>query len=139
MLNIRASISYSWLSYLGLFSLLSPMTYLVIKVLGPITAVLFFTLLGIATGGDPAYYIVGNSTQIVVVSGIFGMLTITVNERRMGTLPQLVMTPTNNAILYYGRSIFMIIDGLTSVFICFGVGALLFGLDFSQVNWFWLG
>jgi ABC-2 type transport system permease protein len=136
--NIRIFFSYSWYAYRALFTWLTPGTYLILKILGPITQVLFFTLLGRATGGDPAYYIIGNSTQLAVTSGVFGVLHVIVTERRMGTLPQLMMVPTSNAVTFYGRSLFLIFDGLTSIAVGFAVGAMLFGLDFSNVNWLWL-
>lgn len=136
--NIRIFFSYSWYAYRALFTWLTPTTYLILKILGPITQVLFFTLLGQVTGGDPAYYIIGNSTQLAVTSGIFGVLHVIVTERRMGTLPQLMIVPTSNAVTFYGRGLFLIFDGLTSIFVGFGAGALLFGLDFASVNWLWL-
>lgn len=136
--NIRIFFSYSWYAYRALFTWLTPTTYLILKVLGPITQVLFFTLLGQATGGDPAYYIIGNSTQLAVTSGIFGVLNVIVTERRMGTLPQLMIVPTSNVVTFYGRSLFLIFDGLTSIAVGFAAGALLFGLDFASVNWLWL-
>jgi len=138
MQNIRIFFSYSWYAYRALFTWLKPSTYLVLKILAPITQVLFFTLLGQATGGDPEYYIVGNSTQLAVTSGIFGIIQVIITERRMGTLPQLIIVPTSSAITFYGRSLFLILDGLTSIGVGFAVGALLFGLDFSNVNWLWL-
>jgi len=138
MQDIRIFFSYSWYAYRALFTWLTPGTYLILKVLAPVTQVLFFALLGQATGGDPVYYVIGNSTQLAVVSGIFGVIQVIVTERRMGTLPQLIIVPTNNAITFYGRSLFLIFDGLTSIVVGFAAGALLFGLDFSNVNWFWL-
>lgn len=138
MQSIRIFFSYSWYAYRALFTWLTPSTYLILKILGPITQVLFFTFFGLATGGDPAYYIVGNSTQLAVTSGIFGVIQVIVTERRMGTLPQLMIVPTSSAVTFYGRSLFLIFDGLTSIVVGFAAGALFFGLDFSSVNWFWL-
>lgn len=134
----RIFLSYSWYAYRGLFTWLTPGTYLVLKILGPVTQVLFFTLLGKTTGGDPTYYVIGNATQLAVTSGIFGVIQVIVTERRMGTLPHLMIVPTSNALTFYGRGLFLIFDGLTSIAVGFGVGALLFGLDFSSVHWLWL-
>lgn len=133
--NLRIFVSYSWYAYRALFSWLTPGAYLTLKILGPITEVLFFTLLGQASGGDPAYYIIGNATHMAVTSGIFGLLQVISTERAMGTLPHLIITPTNNAVTFYGRSLFLIVDGLTSIAAGFGVGALVFGLSFAQINW----
>lgn len=131
----RVFFSCSWYAYRALFTWLTPRAYLVLKILGPVSQVLFFTLLGKATGGDPAYYIIGNSTQLAVTSGIFGVVQVIATERRMGTLPQLVIVPTSSVITFYGRGLLLILDGLTSVAVGFAAGALLFGLDFENVNW----
>ena len=132
--NCRFFLSYSWYTYLALFSWLSPQTYLVLKILAPITQVLFFTLLGRATGGDPSYYVIGNATQLAATSGIFGIIQVFVTERRMGTLPHLMMTPTNSAVTLYARGLFLIFDGLTSVFAGLIVGVVFFGLTFPHVS-----
>lgn len=135
--NAQLFVSYAWYSYRALFTWLTPGSYLTLKILNPVTQVLFFTLLGKFSGGDPSYYIIGNSTQLAVTTGIFGMILVISTERSMGTLPQLMMTPTTSAFMFYGRSLFLVFDGLTSVAVGFLAGALLFHLTFDHVNWLW--
>ncbi len=136
--TLRIFLTYSWYTYRALFTWLTPSTYLILKILAPVTQVLFFALLGRATGGDPAYYVIGNATQLAVTSGIFGMLTVIFTERRMGTLPHLMIAPTSNVVTFYGRSLLLIFDSLTSIVAGFVVGALFFQLNFAAVNWWGL-
>jgi len=133
--SARIFFSYSWFAYRALFTWLTPQTYLTLKILAPVTQVIFFTLLGRATGGNAAYYVIGNSTELAVTSGIFGVIQVIVTERRMGTLSQLMMAPTSSAVTFYGRGLFLILDGLTSIAVGFFAGAVLFGLDFAHVDW----
>lgn len=131
----RVFVIYSWYSYRALFTWLHPGVYLVLKILVPMTQVLFFSLLGRAAGHDPEYFIVGNAVQVAVASGIFGTMQIIATERSLGTLPQLMIVPTNNRITFYGRSILMIVDSLSSVAASLFAGIWLFGLDTTLVNW----
>ncbi|HEU5375275.1 MAG TPA: ABC transporter permease [Ktedonobacteraceae bacterium] len=129
---------YAWQTYRALFSWLTPGAYLVLKILLPLTQVIFFTLLGRFAGGDASYYLVGNATEMVVFTGIAGAMQVISNERDMGTLQYVIIAPQNNALTFYARTLFLILDGLTSIAVCFLAGLLLFHLDFSHVNWLWL-
>lgn len=134
-LYIRIFFSYAKYSYVALFRLLTPGAYIALKIIVPLTQVLFFSLMGSWAGGNPAYYVIGNSAQLAVTSGISGMIQVSIMERRMGTLPQLIMAPASNVITFYGRGLFLIFDGLTSVAAGFFVGGALFGLNFAGINW----
>ncbi len=131
-------LSYSWYTYRALYTWLTPGAYITLKLLNPIAQVLFFTLLGIFSGGDPGYYVIGNATQLAVTSGIIGVMQVVVTERRMGTLSSLMLAPTSTALTFYARGIFLMLDGLTSIAAGLIVGVLLFGLNVSQVDWGWL-
>lgn len=125
----------AYFSYRALFSLLNPLSYVVVKLLSPVLQVVFFALLAKAVNSDVSYLILGNSIRLLAVSGIFGVISVMQAERTNGTLSLLVASPTPRFIKFFSRGALYILDGLTSVALGLLFGAILFNLDFSQVNW----
>ncbi len=135
-LNARLFLRGAYLSYIALFAWLRPTTYLASKVIGPIMQILFFTFLGTyATGADTAdFYIIGNSVQIVALSGVFGVSMSIGGDRWNGTLPYLFGTPANRLAMFVGRGVVHVLDGLAGVLIAFTFGVVILGLDLGQAN-----
>ncbi len=133
--SLRIFVSSAWLSYVALFSWVRPSYYIACKVLLPITQMLFFVYLGISASGPDMinFYIVGNALQMIAVNGIYGVTEVVGAEREMGTLIYLLGSPANRAAIFLGRALFNILDGITTVIICFLWGMLL-GLDLSHTN-----
>ncbi len=133
--TLRVLLSGPWLAYLALFEWVSPSGLVVSKILGPFTYLLFFVLLGIsATGHDTAqFYIVGNAMVMASVSGLVAVSMAIVNERYYGTLIYLVASPANRLAIFFGRAVIQILDGWTTVVICFG-WSLVLGLDLTGAN-----
>jgi ABC-2 type transport system permease protein len=124
------------LSYIALFRWLEPTTYIASKIFMPITYILFFTFIGVyATGWEnAAFYVVGNAIQIAAVSGIYGVTMSIGGDRWEGTLPYLFGTPANRLVMFVGRSIIHVLDGVLGVVLALVWGVLLLGLDLSQTN-----
>jgi len=139
--NLRIFFQGALLSYIALFAWLRPVTYLASKVIMPLNQLLFFTFLGIsATGRDSAsFYIIGNAVQITAVSGIYGITFSVGGERWSGTLPYLFGTPANRMMVFLGRGLFHVLDGMLGVVLGFLWGVLLLGLDLSQTDFGALG
>lgn len=130
----------SWLSYLGLFTFLSPIYYLVARILKPLGQIVFFVLVGIYLGqsGDADYYIIGNAVQVIALSGIYGVSTAISGERVSGTLSLIFAAPVSQIGLLLGRTLFHMVDGMISVGAGFLFGIIFLGLDFSDVHLGWL-
>jgi ABC-2 type transport system permease protein len=135
-LNLRLFFQGAYLSYIALFRWLRPATYIATKVVGPLNQILFFSFLGMyATNSrDPSFFVIGNAVQMTALSGIFGVTMSIGGDRWEGTLPYLFGTPANRMAMIVGRAFFHIFDGMLGVFLGFGWGVLLFGLDLSQTD-----
>ncbi len=135
-LNLRLFWEGAVLSYIALFRWLHPTTYLASKVLMPITYILFFTFIGVyATGWENAsFYVVGNAIQIAAVSGIYGVTMSIGGDRWEGTLPYLFGTPANRLVMFVGRAIVHVFDGMLGVVLALFWGVVLLGLDLSQTS-----
>jgi ABC-2 type transport system permease protein len=126
----------AYLSYVALFHWLQPATYLATKVLAPLGQILFFTFIGQYGSGqsDPTFYIIGNSVQLAGMSGIFGVTMSIGGDRGAGTLAYIFGTPSNRLLLFVGRSLIHILDGMVGVLIGLTWGVVLLGLDMSQTD-----
>jgi ABC-2 type transport system permease protein len=137
-LRLNASLFFqgAMLSYVALFHWLRPAQYLATKVVGPLGQILFFTFMGMhGTGGESAdFYIVGNSVQLTALSGIFGVTFSIAGDRWNGTLPYLFGTPANRLMMFIGRALIHIIDGMIGVLIGLTWGVLLLGLDLGRTD-----
>lgn len=134
--NTRMFFANAYLSYVALFHWLQPATYLATKVIAPLGQILFFTFIGQYGSGqsDPTFYIIGNSVQLAGMSGIFGVTMSIGGDRGAGTLAYIFGTPSNRLLLFVGRSIIHILDGMVGVLIGLSWGVLLLGLDMGQTD-----
>jgi ABC-2 type transport system permease protein len=110
-LNVRLFFQGAYLSYIALFRWLRPAQYIATKVINPLNEILFFVFLGrfATNSSDPTFFVIGNAVHTTALSGIFGVTIV-------------------------GRAFFHIFDGMLGVFLGFGWGILLFGLDLSQAD-----
>jgi len=140
-LNLRLFFQGAVLSYIALFHWLRPAQYLATKVWGPLVYMLFFVFLGrFATGVDnTSFYVIGNAIQTVALSGIYGVTMSIGGDRWSGTLPYLFGTPANRILMFSGRAVMHILDGMLGAVIGLTWGVLLLGLDLSHTNLFALG
>jgi ABC-2 type transport system permease protein len=124
------------LSFIALFSWLTPQAYFAMKVLGPVMTMLFFVLLGryVAGNDDASFYVVGNALHAATLSGIYGVVMSIDGDRQNGTLIYLFGTPANRLLLFLGRAFMHVLDGSLGVAAGLLWGVLIFGLDLSAAN-----
>jgi ABC-2 type transport system permease protein len=136
MRNVRLFFQGALLSYVALFHWLRPSTYLATKVIVPLFQILFFSFIGMyATGrGNADFYVIGNSVQVAALSGIFGVTFSISGDRWAGTLLYLFGTPANRLMMFVGRALMHIIDGMFGVVIGLTWGVLLLNLDLSRTD-----
>jgi ABC-2 type transport system permease protein len=134
--NLRLFWQGALLSYVALFHWMRPIQYMASKILMPLAQMFFFVYLGTYSSGsqNAAYYIVGNALQITAVSGIFGMTMSIGGDRDSGTLAYIFGTPANRLVVFMGRALMNIMDGVLGVVIAFIWGVVLMGLDLSHTN-----
>jgi ABC-2 type transport system permease protein len=135
-LNLRLFFQGALLSYIALFHWLRPAQYLATKVWGPLAYMLFFVFLGrYATGEEnTSFYVIGNAIQTVALSGIYGVTMSIGGDRWSGTLIYLFGAPANRIMMFTGRAVMHILDGMLGAVIGLAWGVLLLGLDLSQAD-----
>lgn len=121
------------LSYKGLFGFLNPRTYLLVMILNPLSQLLFFSMLASHIYGktELAGYIAANALLLCVMSSVFGMMSVVMSDRGMGTLPLVMATPFNKALLFFSRSVPHIVNGIFTAFIGLLFGIVLFKVPIS--------
>jgi ABC-2 type transport system permease protein len=118
------------ISYRALFNWLHPSIYIPTMLGSPLFQILFFSYIGRYSGlRDDTFFVVGNSVQACAMAGIYGMTMTVANERYFGTLAPLLASPANRVVLFLGRAVPPIANGLVVSAFGFMAGALL--LDFS--------
>jgi ABC-2 type transport system permease protein len=92
--------------------------------------VVFFALIGRLLGSEERlhYLLVGNAVMLAAIGSLFAVAGTTW-ERRAGTLPLLVASPSSPAAVFAGRSAWALTDGVVSSLAAFFVAAPLFDLD----------
>lgn len=136
MESLRAAYSSAVFSYKGLLTWMEPRNYFGMKFIVPLLQMAFFAYVAKNAGGDQAmsYAVVGNMVQLCAITSVLGMSMAVGMERYFGTLPLLLVAPTNRFALFMGRSAVYVLDGVTSTLVGLFYAAVLFGVDFSQAN-----
>lgn len=117
------------MSYGMLFNWARPSIYIPTLIGGPTFQLFFFAALGsYATDRSPAYFAIGNAVQVSVLAGVFGMTMAIANERWFGTLPAILATPANRAVLFAGRFLPFVFNGLLVSLYALAVGIVFLGV-----------
>ncbi|MGD2248146.1 MAG: ABC transporter permease [Candidatus Methanofastidiosia archaeon] len=134
--GLKAAYSSAVFSYKGLLTWIEPRNYIGMKFIVPLLQMAFFAYVAKNAGGDEAmsYAVVGNMVQLCAVQSVLGMSMAVGMERYFGTLPLLLVTPTNRFALFMGRSTVYVLDGVTSMLVGLVYAVFLFGVDFSQAD-----
>ena len=125
-----------WFQYRALFNWGTPIGYVSYKLLQPVAQILFFTELGtFATGPSTAlYFALGNAMQLSAINGIFGVVQTVANERQFGTLPLLLGSPQNRLVVFFGRTLVHVVDGVVAVLVGLLIATVIFGLDLAHAD-----
>jgi ABC-2 type transport system permease protein len=92
--------------------------------------VAFFALIGKLLGSDERvhFLLVGNAVMLAALGALFAVAGTTW-ERRTGTLGLLVASPSSPVVVFTGRSVWALTEGILSSVTVFYVAAMIFGLD----------
>jgi ABC-2 type transport system permease protein len=101
--------------------------------------VVFFALIGRLVGSTETtrFLLVGNAIALATSCAMIAV-PATTWERSAGTLPLVIACPTSPALVFLGRSVHTILDGLASSLGSFVLVGLLFGLPLPWPRVFWV-
>ena len=127
--NLRVFFVGGLIAYRALFNWVHPAIYIPTMLGSPLFQILFFAYLGRFSGvRDDTFFVVGNAVQVSSMAGIYGATMSIANERYYATLAPLLATPTNRLVLFAGRSVPYVANGLLVSAFGFTVGALFLDL-----------
>lgn len=104
-----------------------------------VAQVSFFGLLGLLIG-DPElvqYLIVGNAVMLAAMTAI-GVSTTATWERRAGTLPILLASPSSHVVVFVSRSAVSLANGVITSLSAFLVTALMFDITLPMPRSLWI-
>jgi ABC-2 type transport system permease protein len=130
--NLRVFFVGGAIAYRALFNWVHPAIYIPTMLGSPLFQILFFAHLGRFSGvGNDTFFVIGNAVQISCMAGIYGSTMSIANERHFATLAPLLATPTNRLVLFSGRALPYVANGLFVAAFGFLVGATLLDLDLA--------
>ena len=126
---IKRAVRKSIVSYKGLFGMFSVNAYIMVEIIGPILQLSFFSMVASHVYGteDISWWIIGNAMVLTYMNAFFGVGAQFIQERSMGTLKLIIAVPSNSFGVFMPRVIMHTLDGVISVLIGLGAGAVLFG------------
>jgi ABC-type multidrug transport system permease subunit len=120
------------IAYRALFNWVHPAIYIPTMLGSPFFQLLFFAYLGRFSGvQDDTFFVIGNAVQMSSMAGIYGSTMSIANERSFGTLAPLLATPTNRLVLFAGRALPYVANGLLVSAFGFLMGSLLLDLELA--------
>jgi ABC-2 type transport system permease protein len=101
--------------------------------------VVFFALIGRLVGSTETvrFLLVGNAIALATSCAMMAV-PATTWERRAGTLPLLIASPTSPVLVFLGRSVHTILDGMASALGSLFLVGLLFGLPLPWPRVLWV-
>ncbi|HEY7466105.1 MAG TPA: ABC transporter permease, partial [Dehalococcoidia bacterium] len=132
---MRVFLASAYYTYRGALAWLTPATFIGQKLLIPFGQVTFFSLIGRHGGSQPLdFYLIGNAMVLAASACLY--IPLVVNEERLiGTLQFLVVSPANRLALLTGRIAGHFMEGVLWIIIAFGWAAIVFGLDIPVSTW----
>ncbi len=120
------------MSYRALFNWATPAMFIGTLLGAPLVQMLFFVYLGRQLGtGDDRFYVIGNAVLAASVACVYGGTMAIANERQYGTLGALLLSPRSRTLLWLGRALPYVANGILATAINLAAGDLLMGLHLS--------
>jgi ABC-2 type transport system permease protein len=130
--NLRVFFIGGGIAYRALFNWVHPAIYIPTMLGSPLFQILFFANLGRFSGvQDDTFFVVGNAVQVSSMAGIYGSTMSIANERSFATLAPLLATPTNRLVLFAGRALPYVANGLFVSAFGFLVGSMFLNLQLA--------
>ncbi|WP_162908173.1 ABC transporter permease, partial [Allorhizocola rhizosphaerae] len=124
------------IAYRALFNWTTPSMYVGTLLVGPVFQLLFFAFLGRQLGvADDGFYIVGNAVLAASALCLFGGTMAVSNERRFGTLGNVLLSPRSKTVIFLGRALPYAGNGLIVAAFTLVVGTLMLGLKVPSGAW----
>lgn len=133
-LNVRAAFIMSFRSK---FATIPKWLWLSHILLTSFFSMLMFALIASYVGNPEVtvqYVVIGNAVQTVAVTTMKSIADIPNVEKHMGTLPPLMVAPSNLFEVFLGMSLLNIFAGFISASSGLVYAAFIFGVDFSMAN-----
>ncbi|WDV47209.1 ABC transporter permease [Clostridiaceae bacterium M8S5] len=126
----------AWLSFRATFGWIEPKIYLFVKIINPMFQMIFFCLLAkyCYNTDDLSHWVIGNSFLLCIYNSVFGVGSIFMVERFMGTLKMIIASPENKFVAFFQRGFVHIMDSLITVTLGLIIGAIIFNVSFANVN-----
>ncbi|MFH7597099.1 ABC transporter permease [Streptomyces racemochromogenes] len=129
---LRLTVLGGIMSYRALFNWATPAMFVGTLFGAPLVQMLFFVYLGRQLQlGDDRFYVIGNALLAASVACVYGGTMAIANERRYGTLGAVLLSPRSRTLLWAGRALPYIANGILVTVVNLTAGNLLLGLGLT--------
>ncbi|WP_370107510.1 ABC transporter permease [Nocardioides sp.] len=136
MPHVRLFFVGGMLSYRALFGWLNPWIYIPTMLVAPLFQVLLFVNMGRSAGVESdEFYLVGNAIQYISLPCLAGLANIIAGERFMQTLSILLASPAPRLVLFVGRAVPALVNGIVVAAFALVVGAALVDVSIPLESW----
>lgn len=124
--SLRVMVLGGFAAYRALFAWRSPLSYGATLLANPIFQVMFFVVAADTSSVSSDSVIIGASLMACCIPGIFGGAMAIGNERRFGTLANIVLSPRSYPVVFLGRCLPHVLNGTFSAGLVFLVTGSIF-------------
>lgn len=133
--KVRLYLAQAWLAYHSRFAITNPFGYFTAKFGFAFFLMIFFIFMAKYLGiTDPQFIIIGNIILIPANGSMCGLTLSIGDERQWGTLSYVLGSPASRALIFLGKSFFYVLDGFLTGLVGIAIAALIFHINFSQIN-----
>lgn len=123
--------------FISKFALVNPAIRLIVIMMTNLFSMYFFFILADYVGNPNVtweYVIIGNMIQSIATSTLYSTSNLSNTEKHTGTLEPILAAPSRLFHVFFGKSVFGIVNGVVSVTVSVSFAAFIFGVDFSSAN-----
>ncbi|WP_326580832.1 ABC transporter permease [Actinacidiphila glaucinigra] len=128
--SLRLVVLGGGISYRALFNWTTPPMFVGTLLVSPLFQIFFFVFIGRQLGvADDRFYLIGNTVLAASVACVYGGVMAVANERRYGTLGAVLLSPRARTLLWGGRTLPYVLNGILVMAFMLLTGSLFLGLD----------
>ncbi|MDR2866687.1 MAG: ABC transporter permease [Methanomassiliicoccaceae archaeon] len=119
------------------FTVIRPAVWVFLMVVPSLFSMFFFYMIAGYATGDPDYQdfvVIGNAVQAIGMTTIYSVASIPGDQKHIGTMGSIYMSPSGLFSIFLGMSLFSILAGFISVAVSLVFAAFVFGVSMASMN-----
>ena len=119
------------------FTVIRPAVWVFMMIVPSLFSMFFFYMIAGYATGDPDYQefvVIGNAVQSIGMTTIYAVANIPGDQKHIGTMGSIYMSPSGLFSIFLGMSLFSILAGFISIAVSLTFAAFVFGVSMASIN-----